>query len=102
MQTQSPGTAAQEGRLAQFARQLEVFDGTTDQFDAGFICIDASFLTANARCEAATWLVRTCGAMVGDSDCAAMQVCFCVCSICSMCGMEHWLLIVRFMACVNT
>ena len=74
MQTQSPSTAAHEERLAQYARQLEVFDGSTDRFDAGFICIDPSHLTANARCEAATWLVRSCGAMVGDSDRAAMQV----------------------------
>ena len=74
MQTQSPSTAAHEERLAQYARQLEVFDGSTDRFDAGFICIDPSHLTANARCEAATWLVRSCGAMVGDADRAAMQV----------------------------
>ena len=50
-----------------------MFDGSTDRFDAGFICIDASFLAANARCEAATWLVRACGAMLGDVDYSAMQ-----------------------------
>ena len=69
-----PSTGAYEDRLAQHRRQLEVFDASTDAFQAGFISVDASMLCATARCEAATLLVRLCGAMLGNADWAFMQV----------------------------